>query len=68
MGAIHSTNLFAPNLPPAKKTRSVTIRGTVYPVVLPRLLDSRLHVAAIVITLHTLGQVGLGFHVSVHSE
>ena len=65
MGAIHSTNLFAPNLPPAKKTRSVTIRGTVYPVVLPRLLDSRLHVAAIVITLHTLGQVGLGFHVSV---
>lgn len=65
MGAIHSTNLFAPNVPPVKKTRSVTIRGTVYPVVLPRLLDSRLHVAAIVITLHTLGQVGLGFHVSV---
>lgn len=65
MGAVHSTNLFAPNVPPAKKSRSVTIRGTVYPVVLPRLLDSRLHVAAIVITLHTLGQVGLGFHVSV---
>lgn len=34
-------------------------------MVLPKVRDSRLHVAGIVITLHTLGQVGLGFHVSV---
>ena len=50
---------------PARPARSVRIGSTSYPVVLPRLADSRLHVAAIVITLHTLGQVGLGFHVSV---
>ena len=45
--------------------RSVRIGGTSYPLVLPKLRDSRLHVAGVVITLHTLGQVGLGFHVSV---
>lgn len=45
--------------------RSLRIGGAVYPVVLPRLRDSRLHVAGVVVTLHTLGQVGLGFHVSV---
>lgn len=45
--------------------RSVSILGRSYPVVLPRMRDSRLHVACVVITLHTLGQVGLGFHVSV---
>lgn len=52
----------APVLAPS---RSVRIGRTTYPVVLPKLKDARLHVACIVITLHTLGQVGLGFHVSV---
>ena len=58
---------FAPTLQPpvAAPGRSVRILGRTYPVVLPRLRDSRLHVACVVITLHTLGQVGLGFHVSV---
>lgn len=58
---------FAPVLQPvlAAPGRSVRVFGRTYPVVLPRIRDSRLHVAAIVITLHTLGQVGLGFHVSV---
>ncbi len=58
---------FAPALQPALAApgRSVRMFGRTYPVVLPRIRDSRLHVAAIVITLHTLGQVGLGFHVSV---
>lgn len=58
---------FAPIMPvvgPAP-ARSVRILGRDYPVVLPRIRDSRLHVAAVVLTLHTLGQVGLGFHVSV---
>jgi Na+-translocating ferredoxin:NAD+ oxidoreductase RnfD subunit len=45
--------------------RGVTIRGTRYPVILPKLGDSRLHVAAVVITIHTLGQVGLHFRVTV---
>jgi Na+-translocating ferredoxin:NAD+ oxidoreductase RnfD subunit len=45
--------------------RAVTIRGVRYPVVLPKIRDSRLHVAAVVITIHTLGQVGLHFRVTV---
>ena len=36
-----------------------------YPVILPSTRDPRLHVAAVIITIHVLGQVGLGFHVSV---
>ena len=36
-----------------------------YPVVLPSIRDPRLHVAAVIITIHVLGQVGLGFAVSV---
>ena len=36
-----------------------------YPVILPKLRDPRLHVAAVVVTLHVLGQVGLHFRVSV---
>lgn len=52
----------APSLSAARKIR---IGGTAYPLVLPKLRDSRLHVAGVVITLHTLGQLGLGFHVSV---
>ncbi len=45
--------------------RSVTLRGASYPVVLPNLRDPRLHVAAVIISVHVLGQVGLGFRVSV---
>ncbi len=36
-----------------------------YPVVLPKLSDPRLHVAAIIITIHVLGQTELRFHVTV---
>ena len=36
-----------------------------YPVVLPKLRDPRLHLAAVIISIHVLGQVALGFHVSV---
>ena len=32
---------------------------------LPNIRDPRLHVAAVIITIHVLGQVGLGFRVSV---
>jgi Na+-translocating ferredoxin:NAD+ oxidoreductase RnfD subunit len=45
--------------------RTLTLRGASYPLVLPSLRDPRLHVAAVIISVHVLGQVGLGFRVSV---
>lgn len=45
--------------------RTVTLRGATYPLVLPNLRDPRLHVAAVIITVHVLGQVALGFRVSI---
>ena len=45
--------------------RTLTLGATAYPVALPNLRDARLHVAAIIVTIHVLGQVALGFHVSV---
>ncbi len=46
-------------------TRALSIRGSSYPVVLPKIRDPRLHVAAVIISVHVLGQVGLHFAVSV---
>jgi Na+-translocating ferredoxin:NAD+ oxidoreductase RnfD subunit len=45
--------------------RTLTLRGDTYPLVLPTLRDPRLHVAAVIITIHVLGQVTLGFRVSI---
>src|SRR5436190_3406632 len=45
--------------------RTLTIGRGTYPLVLPNLRDPRLHVAIVVLTVHVLGQVGLGFWVSV---
>ena len=45
--------------------RTLTLGGTSYPLVLPNIRDPRLHVAAVIITIHVLGQVGLRFRVSV---
>ena len=42
-------------------SRTITFRGTSYPLVLPSTRDPRLHVAAVILTVHLLGQVGLGF-------
>jgi Na+-translocating ferredoxin:NAD+ oxidoreductase RnfD subunit len=56
------TDLVAPQ---AAAERAIHFRGNAYPVILPKLRDPRLHVAAVVITIHVLGQVGLGFQVSV---
>ena len=36
-----------------------------YPVVLPNIRDPRLHLAAVIISVHILGQVALGFRVSI---
>jgi hypothetical protein len=46
-------------------SRSVRIGAHRYPVFLPNICDSRLHVAAVVMTIHTLGQTVLHFRVSV---
>ena len=45
--------------------RTLTLGGATYPLVLPNIRDPRLHVAAVIITIHVLGQVALGFRVSV---
>jgi Na+-translocating ferredoxin:NAD+ oxidoreductase RnfD subunit len=45
--------------------RTLTIGQGTYPLVLPSIRDPRLHVAAVIISVHVLGQVGLHFWVSV---
>ena len=45
--------------------RTLTFGGNSYPLVLPTIRDPRLHVAAVILTVHLLGQVGLGFQLSV---
>jgi Na+-transporting NADH:ubiquinone oxidoreductase subunit NqrB len=45
--------------------RTLTFGGTAYPLVLPNVRDPRLHVAAVLISVQVLGQVVLGFRVSV---
>ena len=46
-------------------SRTLTVGSSSYPLVLPNTRDPRLHVAAVIITIHVLGQVGLHFQVSV---
>jgi Na+-translocating ferredoxin:NAD+ oxidoreductase RnfD subunit len=46
-------------------SRTLTFGRSSYPLVLPSTRDPRLHVAAVIITIHVLGQVGLHFRVSV---
>ena len=48
-----------------RRSRSLRIAGRRYPVVLPSVRDPRLHLAAVIISIHILGQLGLGFQVSV---
>src|SRR6187401_3161599 len=44
---------------------TLTIRGTAYPVLLPKVSDPRLHLAAVIITLQVLGQTAFGFSLSI---
>jgi Na+-translocating ferredoxin:NAD+ oxidoreductase RnfD subunit len=46
-------------------SRSLTFGGASYPLILPNVRDPRLHVAAVIISIHVLGQVALHFRVSV---
>jgi Na+-translocating ferredoxin:NAD+ oxidoreductase RnfD subunit len=50
---------------PAPGGLTLTVRGTRYPVVLPKLSDPRLHLAAVISTLQVLGQVEFHFRVSI---
>jgi Na+-translocating ferredoxin:NAD+ oxidoreductase RnfD subunit len=45
--------------------RTITLGGTAYPVILPSLRDPRLGIAAVVLSLHALGQLGLHWPLSV---
>ena len=45
--------------------RTLTIRGTPYPVLLPTIRDARLHLASVIITLQVLGQAAFDFRVSI---
>ena len=44
---------------------TLRIRGTSYPVLLPKLSDPRLHLAAVIISLQVLGQVAFDFRLSI---
>ncbi|MEA2424636.1 MAG: hypothetical protein QOH13_1046, partial [Thermoleophilaceae bacterium] len=50
---------------PAPAGRTLTIRGTPYPVLPPKLSDPRLHLAAVITTLQVLGQTVFQFRVSI---
>ena len=45
--------------------RTLTIRGTAYPILLPTIRDPRLHLASVIITLQVLGQAAFDFRVSI---
>jgi Na+-translocating ferredoxin:NAD+ oxidoreductase RnfD subunit len=44
---------------------ALVIRGRTYPVLLPKLSDPRLHLAAVIVSLQVLGQVAFGFDLSI---
>jgi Na+-translocating ferredoxin:NAD+ oxidoreductase RnfD subunit len=45
--------------------RTISLGGTRYPVILPSIRDPRLGIAAVVLSLHALGQIGLHWPLSV---
>jgi hypothetical protein len=49
----------------SSRAPALVIRGRSYPVLLPRLSDPRLHLAAVIISLQVLGQVAFGFDLSI---
>src|SRR5262245_7219404 len=51
--------------PAAAGTPTLRIRGTSYPVLLPKLSDPRLHLATVIVSLQVLGQVAFEFQLSI---
>ena len=52
-------------LAPSAPVHTLRVRDRVYPVVPPNVHDPRLHVAAVLISVQVLGQVSLGFELSI---
>ncbi len=50
---------------PAPSGPTFVIRGRPYPVLLPKLADPRLHLAAVIISLQVIGQIGFHFELSI---
>jgi Na+-translocating ferredoxin:NAD+ oxidoreductase RnfD subunit len=50
---------------PAPGGLTLSVRGATYPVVLPKLSDPRLHLAATITSLQVIGQVGFHFQLSI---
>ncbi len=50
---------------PAPGGRTLSVAGRSYPVLLPKLSDPRLHLAATIISLQVIGQVGFHFQLSI---
>src|ERR1700692_1039605 len=50
---------------PASGGLTLSVRGTTYPVVLPKLSDPRLHLVATSPSLQVIGQVGFPFQLSI---
>jgi Na+-translocating ferredoxin:NAD+ oxidoreductase RnfD subunit len=44
---------------------AIAIRGSSYPILLPKLSDPRLHLASVIISLQVLGQAAFGFQLSI---
>jgi hypothetical protein len=55
----------APAAPAPATGRTIRFGAHSYPLLLPNLGDARLHVAAVIVSIHVLGQVALDFQVSV---
>ncbi len=49
----------------ARSGPALVIRGRTYPILLPKLRDPRLHLAAVIISLQILGQVAFDFKLSI---
>jgi Na+-transporting NADH:ubiquinone oxidoreductase subunit NqrB len=68
-GAVQAPEHPSPEVPSPVKVaappRTVRMGGRRYPFVLPSIRDPRLHLAAVIISIHILGQTVLGFRVSV---
>jgi hypothetical protein len=44
---------------------ALRLRGSTYPILLPKLSDPRLHLATVIVTLQVLGQVAFDFRLSI---
>jgi Na+-translocating ferredoxin:NAD+ oxidoreductase RnfD subunit len=50
---------------PAPRGPTLVIRGAAYPILLPKLSDPRLHLAAVITSLQVIGQIGFHFQLSI---